>query len=143
MKSALAAFVAGVVFALGLVVAQMTQPSKVLGFLDVFGAWDASLMLVMLSAVGTHAVTRRMVQKRRTPLFAGAFTIFTKDTIDWRLLTGAVVFGVGWGLSGFCPGPALVNVVGGGFPVLVFVGAMSAGMLGHQLLSSRRVTRED
>ncbi len=138
MKNTLAAFVAGVLFAVGLVLAQMTQPSKVISFVDVFGAWDGSLMLVMVSAVGTHAVTRRLVQKRRTPVFANAFTVFKKESIDLKLLLGAGVFGVGWGLSGFCPGPALVNLMGGGTTVLLFVGAMGAGMLGQQLLSSPR-----
>lgn len=135
--SALVAFVSGLVFAVGLAVAGMTQPQKVVGFLDVAGAWDPSLALVMGAGVlvfgAAHAVTRR----RAAPLFGGAFPPPPSPVIDARLLAGAVIFGVGWGLSGFCPGPAIVAVAAGAKPALVFVPAMAAGMIAFSVLTPK------
>lgn len=127
----LAAFACGLVFAFGLVAGGMTQPSKVVGFLDVTGAWDPSLALVMGGALGTHALLRRFVMARPRPLLAPAFSVPTRSDLDARLVAGAAIFGVGWGLGGFCPGPAIV-ALGGGMPAaLVVVPAMLAGMLLH------------
>jgi uncharacterized membrane protein YedE/YeeE len=114
-------FVAGLLFAVGLGVGGMTDPRKVVGFLDVFGQWDASLALVMAGAIGVHLPFLRLVQGRR-PLPAP-----DEDRIVGRLLLGAALFGVGWGLSGYCPGPALVSLASGRGAVLVFVLAMVAG----------------
>lgn len=128
MKAQLAAFASGLVFALGLGLSGMTRPAKVLGFLDFFGDWDPSLMCVMGGAVLVGVVLFRLILARRAPLLAPAFHLPEPQKVDARLLVGSVLFGVGWGLGGFCPGPALVSMVTGVWPVLVFVGAMVAGM---------------
>jgi uncharacterized membrane protein YedE/YeeE len=128
MNSALAAFVAGVIFAIGLAIGGMTKPAKVAGFLDFTGDWDPSLMFVMGGAVMTHAMLYRLIRKRPTPLFSAAFSVPTRKDIDARLLGGAALFGIGWGLSGFCPGPAITSLASGQMSVLIFVTAMLGGM---------------
>jgi len=120
----------GALFALGLAVSGMTQPAKVVGFLDVSGDWDPSLAFVMLGAVGVYlSVYRGLVARRAAPLYADRFSIPTGSQIDARLLGGAAIFGVGWGLSGFCPGPALVSLGAGTPSALWFVPAAVIGML--------------
>ncbi len=131
MAGMLTAFGCGLVFACGLVAGGMTQPSKVVGFLDFTGAWDPSLALVMGGALGTHALLRRFVTTRSRPLLAPAFCVPTRKGLDARLVNGAAIFGVGWGLGGFCPGPAIVALGGGVSAALVVVPAMLAGMLLH------------
>jgi hypothetical protein len=128
MKTVLSAFVCGFVFAVGLVVGGMTQPGKVIGFLDVFGAWDPSLAFVMGGAVATHAMLRPLVIRRGAPVFAARFSLPTLTAIDGRLLAGAALFGVGWGIAGFCPGPAIVATGAGATRAIVFAVAMLAGM---------------
>jgi uncharacterized membrane protein YedE/YeeE len=127
-----AGFVSAVIFGVGLVVAGMTSPSKVVGFLDVFGRWDPSLALVMIGAIGVHAVMYRLIRRRPSPLFGDGFHIPHARSIDARLVVGAAMFGVGWGLSGICPGPGLVTsfaaAVAGGLPLLAFIAAMLVGM---------------
>lgn len=131
MAGIVAAFLCGVVFACGLAIGGMTQPSKVVGFLDLTGAWDPSLAFVMGGALGTHALLRRFVMARPRPLLAPAFSVPTRSDLDARLIAGSVIFGVGWGLGGFCPGPAIV-ALGGGMPAaLTVVPAMLVGMLLH------------
>lgn len=137
MKSNLVAFASGALFAAGLAVSGMTQPAKVQGFLDFFGAWDASLMFVMIGAIGVHAVLRRLIAKRAAPVFAPAFEARPKARVDARLLLGAAVFGVGWGLGGYCPGPAFVSAGAASLRALVFVAAMSAGMLLYRVLHAK------
>lgn len=129
MKQEVTAFLVGVLFAFGLLVSGMTQPDKVVGFLDFFGAWDPSLAFVMLGAIGVHFVTYRIVMKRPSPLLAGKFLVPTKRSIDKRLIVGSILFGVGWGLAGYCPGPALVSFVSMQWDVVVFVCSMTIGML--------------
>ncbi len=124
----LVAFVTGVVFAMGLALAGMTQPSKVVGFLDFSGAWDASLAFVMGGAVLVNLVAYRLSLRRRRPVLDTHFHLPSRDRLEWRLVVGSVLFGVGWGLSGYCPGPAVASVTTGGVGVLSFVGAMLAGM---------------
>jgi uncharacterized membrane protein YedE/YeeE len=124
----LAAFVCGLVFAVGLGLSGMTQPSKVTGFLDVAGAWDPSLICVMGAALGVGLVLFPRILRRPRPLFDDAFHLPTKKAVDGRLLAGAAIFGVGWGLSGYCPGPALVTAAAGAGSALVFALAMAAGM---------------
>lgn len=125
------AFACGLIFAFGLAAGGMTQPSKVVGFLGVTGAWDPSLALVMGGALGTHALLRRFVLARSRPLLAPKFYVPTRSDVDARLVAGAAVFGVGWGLGGFCPGPAIV-ALGAAMPAaLVVVPAMVVGMLLH------------
>lgn len=131
MARLVAAFACGFVFALGLVAGGMTQPSKVVGFLDFTGAWDPSLAFVMGGALATHALLRRFVLRREQPLLAPRFFVPTRSDIDARLLGGAAVFGVGWGLGGFCPGPAIVALGSGMHAAMIVVPAMLAGMLLH------------
>lgn len=123
----LIAFFTGALFAAGLVLGGMTQPSKVLGFLDLFGAWDPSLALVMGGALLIHAPLYHLIRRRRAPLLEAKFHIPTRRDLDPRLITGAALFGVGWGLGGYCPGPGLASLVSGTEP-LVFVAAMIIGM---------------
>lgn len=126
----LSALIAGLVFGAGLVVSGMTRPEKVLGFLDVAGRWDASLMFVMVGAIGVHLFAYRFIRGRAAPLFAAKFAIPTRRDLDAKLLIGAALFGAGWGLGGYCPGPGIVSLPGGGAGATVFVIAMLAGMFG-------------
>jgi uncharacterized membrane protein YedE/YeeE len=128
MSSALVALVSGVLFATGLAIGGMTKPAKVAGFLDFTGNWDPSLMFVMGGAVMAHALLYRLIRRRPTPLFTAAFSVPTRKDIDARLIGGAALFGIGWGLSGFCPGPAVTSLASGKAPVVIFVGAMLGGM---------------
>ena len=130
----LVALVAGLVFGLGLGVGGMTSPRKVLDFLDLFGSWDPSLALVMAGAIAVYAPIYRRVRGRAAPRLAERFHMPTSKDVDPRLVIGSVMFGVGWGIAGACPGPALVMSVEGSLPALVFVAAMVAGMLGHSRL---------
>lgn len=106
----LASLLAGVVFGVGLTVSQMINPDKVLGFLDLAGPWDASLLLVLGGAVTVSAVLFRLVLRRATPVLDDHFHLPTTSVIDTRLLTGSALFGVGWGLAGYCPGPAVASL---------------------------------
>jgi uncharacterized membrane protein YedE/YeeE len=123
-----AAFAAGALFAVGLAVSGMTKPSKVRGFLDFGGAWDPTLLFVMGGAVAVYFVVHRLVLRRPAPLFDSKFYLPTRKDIDARLVLGAAIFGVGWGLGGYCPGPGLASLVSGAIGPVVFVAAMVAGM---------------
>jgi uncharacterized protein len=129
-KQLMASAFAGFVFALGLGVSGMTLPSKVVGFLDVTGAWDPSLAFVMVGAIGVHAAALFAMRNQRAPWFTDAFEPSSASKpIDTKLLVGAALFGVGWGAGGYCPGPALVACATGGAAPLVFVAAMTLGIL--------------
>lgn len=128
MKAHLVSFGSGLLFALGLGIAGMTQPSKVIGFLNFFGGWDPSLAFVMVGAIGVNTVVWRLVKGRKAPLLGGRFLVPTRRDIDARLVGGAALFGVGWGLGGFCPGPGLVSLASLQLPAVAFVVAMFAGM---------------
>jgi hypothetical protein len=135
------AFLSGFVFAIGLGVAGMTQPAKVLAFLDVFGAWDPSLALVMAGAMAVYALLYRLALRLEAPMFGGVLQLPTRTDLNPRLVGGAALFGVGWGVSGFCPGPAITSVVSGNGSVLLFMVFMTAGMYLHSVmeaLSARR-----
>jgi uncharacterized protein len=136
----LASFLCGFVFGCGLMVSGMIQPTKVLGFLDVFGipsgAWDPSLAVVMAAGL-TVAGCGYAVVRRRPPLFEKESLWPTKTDINPSLLSGALLFGVGWGLVGLCPGPAVVDLATLSLPVIVFVIAMAIGMLVHDLRPAR------
>ena len=136
MNAVLASFGAGVVFALGLGLAGMTQPAKVFGFLNVFGTWDPSLAFVMGGAIAVHAVAVRLAAGRPAPILAERFSGPTRTAIDGRLLGGAALFGVGWGLGGYCPGPAIVSLASLDLAPIVVVVGMIAGMLAHDLRAS-------
>ncbi len=129
MKANIWAYLAGLLFGVGLVVAGMTQPSKVMGFLDFFGHWDPSLVMVMGGAVAVHFVLFRLIKRRPSPLFDARFHLPTRTDLDKKLILGAAVFGVGWGLAGFCPGPGIVSLGTGAVAAIVFVTAMTTGML--------------
>ena len=126
---AFSAFLAGFVFGVGLIVSGMANPAKVLGFLDIAGRWDPSLALVMAGAIAVGAIGFALAGSRKTTLLGTPMALPTARTLDKRLMLGSVVFGVGWGLAGFCPGPALVALGAGRVEALVFVAAMVAGML--------------
>lgn len=134
----LTALLAGLVFGLGLILAGMTDPGKVLGFLDLAGAWDPTLACVMGGAILVGAPAFRYAGTRPTTLLGSALHLPGNRVIDHRLLLGALTFGVGWGLAGICPGPALALVASGAPQVLLFVGAMAGGMLLFELLEWRR-----
>ena len=134
------AFVAGAVFGTGLVVSGMSLPSKVLGFLDFFGNWDPSLMFVMLGAIGVHFWAYRLLARRSAPYFGASFTLPTRRDLDGKLLAGAALFGIGWGLSGLCPGPSLVALPSGIVGVAVFVATMVLGMLAAKLFERTPVS---
>ncbi len=127
MRVNVTAFGCGLLFALGLGLSGMTQPSKIIGFLDVAGPWDPSLAFVMLGALGVHFLFVRRAQRGGTPRFASSFSWPAPAAVDARLVAGAAIFGVGWGLSGYCPGPALVSLVTLTPAVLLFVSAMAVG----------------
>lgn len=127
-RSALA-LAAGALFGVGLGVSGMAHPGKVLAFLDVAGDWDPTLLFVMAGAIGAHFWAYRWAGRRSAPLFDERFHIPPGKPIDARLSLGAVLFGVGWGVGGYCPGPAVVSLATLGMPVLVFVVSMLLGML--------------
>jgi uncharacterized protein len=133
----LVALFAGALFGLGLAVSGMMNPARVIGFLDVAGRWDPTLAFVMGGALLVTIPAFRLILNRPSPLLAGGFELPEKNTVDSRLLGGAALFGVGWGLSGFCPGPAVAALVTGLTPVFAFVAAMLAGMVLHAWLSAR------
>ena len=134
MRRALGAWtagVAGLLFGLGLIAGGMTDPAKVKGFLDLAGAWDPSLAFVMGGAIAAALPAFAIARRRRTAWSGEAMDLPASRTIDARLVGGGVLFGIGWGIAGFCPGPALVALGSGFLPALVFVLAMLAGMLVH------------
>jgi uncharacterized protein len=130
------AFVAGSCFGIGLTVSQMINPPKILSFLDVgaiaSGAWDPSLALVMAGALAVTYVGYALTLRRRQPLLTPAFELPTRRDIDVRLLTGSAIFGLGWGMVGFCPGPALAALATGSGKALIFIAAMLLGMVLHR-----------
>jgi len=129
----ISALVAGTLFGIGLTVSEMVNPAKVIGFLDLFGSWDASLAFVMGGALIVTTIGYRLVSKQDKPLFAAAFDNPASRKIDIRLASGSVLFGMGWGLVGLCPGPALAALLIGGLPLLVYLGAMAMGAYLYQL----------
>ncbi len=128
MKNAITAFWVGVLFALGLGLSGMTQPQKVLGFLDLFGSWDPSLLFVMGGAVGVHFIAYRWSLQRTSPLFSAKWHVPAKKEITSSLVVGSFLFGIGWGLAGYCPGPALTSLGSFQLKPLVFVLSMISGM---------------
>ena len=135
------AFTSGALFALGLALAGMTRPSKVLAFLDFAGDWDPSLAFVMVGAIGVYAVAARLVL-RRPPRWEPGFAFPEARRLDAPLLAGSALFGIGWGLSGYCPGPALTSAAATSEAAL-FAAAMLGGMLVHHLLFVRRREASD
>ena len=120
--------IAGLLFAFGLALSGMTDANIVLGFLNLAGDWDPSLAFVMVGAIGVHMLVFKPITRRPSPVFAKTFQIPSRKDIDFRLVGGATLFGLGWGLSGLCPGPALVSLTSLGADIAVFVGTMVLGM---------------
>ena len=134
MRAVFVALLAGLIFGTGLFVSRMVDPAKVLGFLDVAGNWDPSLAFVMGGALVVAALGNRIARSQPAPLAAASFQWPTSRDVDARLIGGAAVFGAGWGLVGFCPGPALAGLGFGLWQVAMFVLAMLAGMAAHAFL---------
>ena len=142
MARILVALFAGLIFGLGLTVSQMVNPAKVIAFLDLFGNWDPSLAFVMLGAIPVAALGYRLARRRSAPLCAPTYSGPTRTGIDVRLIGGSVLFGIGWGLVGYCPGPAITSMALGNSATPLFVAAMLVGMVGFsgfQSLSARRL----
>lgn len=143
MPLILISLVCGLIFGAGLLISGMTDTGKVLGFLDLFGAWDATLAFVMAGAVAVSSIGFALARRRSAPVFAAQSLWPTRKDIDAPLIVGATLFGIGWGLVGLCPGPALVNLAGLSAPVIVFVAAMAAGMLGHDAWTRSRASAHE
>lgn len=131
----LSALLAGLLFGFGLAVAGMVNPLKVLNFMDLFGTWDPTLLFVMGAGLAVTGAGYRIVMARRAPLFADRFSLPGSNAIDARLLAGGALFGLGWGLTGFCPGPAIASLVFGRPESYIFVIAMAAGMAATRLFA--------
>ncbi len=135
-----AGLLCGFVFGWGLLISGMVQPAKVLAFLDLFGDWDPSLAVVMAAALAVSGLGFRLLRRRERPVIDGRFQWSTRTVIDKPLIGGAMLFGLGWGLAGLCPGPALENLATLSPRVIVFVAAMAAGMALHDLWRKQRLT---
>ena len=137
MLLAISSFAVGVLFGLGLTISEMTDPARVIGFLDIAGRWDPTLMLVMGGALAVSLPVFPWIQNRHKSLLGEAMQLPTATRIDARLITGAALFGVGWGLGGLCPGPALANLASATPGIILFVAAMIAGQFLAIQLGSR------
>lgn len=137
----LTAFAIGLVFGIGLLTSSMNLPYKVLGFLDLFGRWDPSLMFVMIGAIPIASIGFAIAKKRGRSVLGDPLSLPDKTELDSRLLVGALIFGVGWGLAGVCPGPAIVNLGFFTLPAIIFFVAMLAGMVAFELLTRLRNTQ--
>jgi len=138
MLIVLASLLSGLVFGLGLIVSGMANPAKVLGFLDLAGHWDPSLAFVMAGAIAVGTVAFMVANRRAASLLGAPMRLPSSRLIDRRLVGGSLLFGVGWGIAGFCPGPALVSLGMGEVKAVVFIAAMLAGMALFELLELRR-----
>jgi uncharacterized membrane protein YedE/YeeE len=129
-KSNIAAFICGILFSIGLGISGMTQPQKVIGFLDVLGEWDPSLVFVMGGAVISYLLLQLLIQRRFSkPMLGETFQIPSRKDLDRSLIFGALLFGMGWGLGGYCPGPAITTLGSGSLNAVLFMVAMAMGML--------------
>ena len=137
MKNNVAALVVGILFALGLGISGMTRPEKVFGFLDIFRSWDASLIFVMAGAVIVHFIAFRFIVRRKSPLFSAKWHLPTNTEITFPLIAGSFLFGVGWALAGYCPGPALVSLASFQSRPIIFFVSMIFGMFLFRLVDRR------
>ncbi|API58377.1 hypothetical protein BSL82_02860 [Tardibacter chloracetimidivorans] len=142
VRKLLPPLVSGTLFGAGLTLSGMTNPARVRGFLDVFGAWDPTLAFVMGSAVLVMAVAWRIRSRMGTPIFAERFSLPDRKDLDGRLITGSILFGVGWGLAGLCPGPAVASLALSPLSVLPFVVAMLAGMGIQRFIAAKPLRRQ-
>ena len=138
MIASIIALLAGLVFGLGLILSGMGNPAKVQNFLDFFGTWDPSLAFVMIGAIAVAFVAFMFAKRRKTALLGEPMQLPTSSAIDARLLIGSAMFGIGWGLAGFCPGPALMNLLTMHSEVVIFVAAMIVGMLLEQTWARKK-----
>jgi len=129
MRELIAGLSTGFIFGLGLCLSHMTDPAVVQGFLDIAGAWDPTLVFVMAGGVAVTFIGYRFVLRRKQPIWGTKFPPPVSGTIDTSLLSGAAIFGIGWGLAGYCPGPAIVSLASGRRAVILFVVSMLAGMI--------------
>lgn len=136
------AFLSGFVFGIGLLISDMVNPIKILAFLDIFGKWDPSLAVVMAAALAVTGSGYALSQRRGRPIFVDRIYWPMSEAIDGRLVAGAATFGIGWGLVGLCPGPALENLVTLSPPLLVFIAAMIAGMMLQDAMRRLRMARK-
>ena len=134
----LISLLAGLIFGLGLALSGMTSPAKVLDFLDLAGNWDPSLLFVLGGAVGVTAIVFRWILRRNKPLFSDQFFLPLAKNIDGKLIVGALIFGIGWGISGYCPGPAIASLASPNWETWIFLPAMLAGILLQRLLAGSR-----
>lgn len=137
MTRLITAMVIGAIFGIGLAIAGMLNPSKVVGFLDIFGDWDPSLALVMGGGVLVNSIGLRFVLKRKTPIQSAKFLLPTASRIDKPLVLGSVIFGIGWGLAGLCPGPVVASLLLNGTAMLPFFGMLIAGLLAGRIIMRR------
>lgn len=140
--SIIAPLLCGLIFGTGLLISGMVQPTKVLAFLDIFGAWDPSLAVVMAAALAVSVPGFRLAGQGSRPWLAGRYSLPGTSGIDPPLVAGAALFGIGWGLVGLCPGPALESLATLSPGVIVFVGAMAAGMIAHDFWQQARLTAQ-
>lgn len=138
----LAILLSGLLFGAGVTISSMVNPMKILNFLDIFGPWDATLIFVMSAGLVVTLIGYQIIFKRNAPLFASSFRLPTSQDIDAKLLGGAALFGLGWGLSGFCPGPAIASLVFGKTESITFLIAMAAGMILARQIQNRMRTSE-
>jgi len=132
MKTNIVALLAGVIFGLGLAISQMMDPNKVLNFLDITGNWDPSLAFVMMGALGVGMLSFRFILKRPAPFFDDAFHVSLKSNIDKPLVIGSATFGIGWGMTGYCPGPAFASLGLFSLEPVIMVIAIYAGFFSHR-----------
>lgn len=137
MKNGLAALVVGFIFSIGLGISGMTKPKKVVGFLDVFGEWDPSLIFVMIGAISVHFITYKLIRRKASPLLSAQWHVPTKKDITPALVTGSLLFGIGWGLAGFCPGPAVTSLASFQMQPVLFVVSMLLGMFVFRVVDKK------
>ena len=137
MMRLITALAAGTLFGAGLALGGMVDPDRVRGFLDIFGRWDPTLAFVMAGAVAVMAVTWRIQARLAAPRLEPKFVLPERSDLDGRLIAGAAVFGIGWGIAGLCPGPGFANLVLAPQAALIFIVTMIGGMLSHRLLLER------
>ncbi len=137
MKQSVVSLFSGFLFGIGLALSNMVNPDKILNFLDVTGDWDPSLALVMAGALSVSFLAFRFIPRREKPLFENQFRLPTRTDIDKSLLIGAGLFGIGWGMAGLCPGPAIANLGLGGINSMIFVFSMIAGLVTHRYFSKK------
>ena len=135
------ALISGLIFGLGLIISGMANPAKVLNFLDLFGSWDPSLAFVMGGALVVAGIGYRLVWRRNAPLFAGRFQVPTGTEIDMKLVGGSALFGIGWGIAGFCPGAAIPALGTGRWEVLLFLAAVIVGFWLRRIIAPQRQQR--